>query len=334
MASKEDQALFRAVEQWLRDNPGKNIGDWKKETGYTGPDLKKRGPTRVSFKGKSAEANIVREARIATQTAGEDVYGKGVVAAKGSKLQEHHKRVVAIYAPFFEGLNEKETNELARWFVNEGAPLGNVKENLEALSKQEHKAIHNWMKDNLMQVDPKDFPSFKNYSLNERFPAALTFLEQIQPAAEEQIDKLKLLRKSAKGLAIAGAAAPFAVGLPMSAAETAQRYRIAQETKDPLDALQTVISGFSGAGDIVSLFPPTAPLGEAVSTSADVLNPLITEARENPEQAKAIIKQAVKGVAESLVPDPIGDLQQGITNARSMLKKLQRAGSRFLPISQ
>jgi len=334
MASKEDQALFRAVEQWLRDNPGKNIGDWKKETGYTGPDLKKRGPTRVSFKGKSAEANIVREARIATQTAGEDVYGKGVVAAKGSKLQEHHKRVVAIYAPFFEGLNEKETNELARWFVNEGAPLGNVKENLEALSKQEHKAIHNWMKDNLMQVDPKDFPSFKNYSLNERFPAALTFLEQIQPAAEEQIDKLKLLRKSAKGLAIAGAAAPFAVGLPMSAAETAQRYRIAQETKDALDALQTVISGFSGAGDIVSLFPPTAPLGEAVSTSADVLNPLITEARENPEQAKAIIKQAVKGVAESLVPDPIGDLQQGITNARSMLKKLQRAGSRFLPISQ
>ena len=334
MSSKEDQALFRAVEQWLRDNPGKNIGDWKKETGYTGPDLKKRGPTRVSFKGKSAEANIVREARIATQTAGEDVYGKGVVAAKGSKLQEHHKRVVAIYAPFFEGLNEKETNELARWFVNEGAPLGNVKENLEALSKQEHKAIHNWMKDNLMQVDPKDFPSFKNYSLNERFPAALTFLEQIQPAAEEQIDKLKLLRKSAKGLAIAGAAAPFAVGLPMSAAETAQRYRIAQETKDPLDALQTVISGFSGAGDIVSLFPPTAPLGEAVSTSADVLNPLITEARENPEQAKAIIKQAVKGVAESLVPDPIGDLQQGITNARSMLKKLQRAGSRFLPISQ
>ena len=334
MASKEDQALFRAVEQWLRDNPGKNIGDWKRETGYTGPDLKKRGPTRVSFKGQSAQANVVRQARIATQTAGEDVYGKGVVAAKGSKLQEHHKRVVSIYAPFFEGLNEKETNELARWFVNEGAPLGNVKENLEALSKQEHKAIHDWMKDNLMQVDPKDFPSFKNYSLNERFPAALTFLEQIQPAAEEQIDKLKLLRKSAKGLALAGAAAPFAVGLPMSAAETAQRYQIAQETKDPLDALQTVISGFSGAGDIVSLFPPTAPLGEAVSTSADVLNPLITEARENPEQTKAIIKQAVKGVAESLVPDPIGDLQQGITNARSMLKKLQRAGSRFLPISQ
>jgi len=334
MASKEDQALFRAVEQWLRDNPGKNIGVWKRETGYTGPDLKKRGPTRVSFKGKSAKANVVREARIATQTAGEDVYGKGVVAAKGSKLQEHHKRVVAIYAPFFEGLNDKETKELAQWFVDEGAPLGNVKENLEALSKQEHKAIHDWMKDNLMQVDPKDFPSFKNYSLNERFPAALTFLEQIQPAAEEQIDKLKLLRKSAKGLAIAGAAAPLAVGLPMSAAETAQRYQIAQETKDPVDSLQTVISGFSGAGDLISMFPPAAPLGEAVSTGADVLNPLIDTARENPEQTKAVIKQAVKGVAESLVPDPIGDLQQGITNARSMLKKLQRAGSRFLPISQ
>jgi len=334
MASKEDQALFRAVEQWLRDNPGKNIGDWKKETGYTGPDLKKRGPTRVSFKGKSAEANIVREARIATQTAGEDVYGKGVVAAKGSKLQEHHKRVVAIYAPFFEGLNEKETNELARWFVNEGAPLGNVKENLEALSKQEHKAIHNWMKDNLMQVDPKDFPSFKNYSLNERFPAALTFLEQIQPAAEEQIDKLKLLRKSVKGLALAGAAAPFAIGIPASAAETSARFKIAEQTKDPADQIQAGLSATSLAGDVASVIPPLAPIGEGVSTAADVGNIAMDVYRANPEQAKAAAKQAIKGVAESLVPDPIGDLQQGLTNARSMLQKLQRAGSRFVSISQ
>ena len=52
------------------------------------------------------------------------------------------------------------------------------------------------------------------------------------------------------------------------------------------------------------------------------------------KEDQAIIKQAIKGVAESLVPDPIGDLQQGLTNARSMLQKLQRAGSRFVSISQ
>lgn len=328
MASKEDQALFRTVEQWLKDNPGKTIREWKKETGYTGPDLKKRGPTRVSFKGKSAEANVVREARIATQTAGEDVYGKGVVAAKGSKLQEHHKRVVAIYAPFFEGLNDKETKELAQWFVDEGAPLGNVKENLEALSKQEHKAIHDWMKDNLMQVDPKDFPSFKDYSLNERLPAALTFLEQIQPAAEEQLDKLKLLRKGSKALAIAGAAAPLAVGLPMSAAETAQRYQIAQETQDPIDAAQTVLSGTSFVGDAISAFPLAAPLGEGISTFGDVSNTVIDTIRENPEQAKALAKGAVKGIAENLMPDPVRDVKRLVDQFSAVQRRLiDRAGT-------
>jgi len=269
-----------------------------------------------------------------TQTVGENVYGKGVVAAKGSNLQEHHKRVISIYAPFFEGLNDKETKELAQWFVDEGAPLGHVKDNLEALTEKEHDAIHRWMKDNLMQVDPKDFPSFKNYSLNERFPAALTFLEQIQPAAEEQIDKLKLLRKSVKGLALAGAAAPFAIGIPASAAETSARFKIAEQTKDPADQIQAGLSATSLAGDVASVIPPLAPIGEGVSTAADVGNIAMDVYRANPEQAKAAAKQAIKGVAESLVPDPIGDLQQGLTNARSMLQKLQRAGSRFVSISQ
>ena len=304
MASKEDQALFRAVEQWLRDNPGKNIGDWKRETGYTGPDLKKRGPTRVSFKGQSAQANVVRQARIATQTAGEDVYGKGVVAAKGSKLQEHHKRVVSIYAPFFEGLNEKETKELARWFVNEGAPLGNVKENLEALSKQEHTAIHNWMKDNLMQVDPKEFPSFKNYSLNERFPAALTFLEQIQPAAEEQIDKLKLLRRSATGLAAGGAAALYGgMGTAASAAEVGVRGQIAEQTGNPVDRLQQGIAGASLATDVASYAPPLAVPASMASGALDVTNMGIDAVRGMIDEVSGLISKINKPSLRFSVPN-------------------------------
>lgn len=140
---------------------------------------------------RKARANTTRTASAAKQTAGKDVYKKGLVTPKGSKLQEHHKRALAIYAPFFEGLNDQETKELAQWFVDEGAPLGNVEENLEALPEKEHDAIHDWMKKNLMQVDPKDFPSFKNYSLNERFVPALTFLEQVQPAADEQLELIK-----------------------------------------------------------------------------------------------------------------------------------------------
>ncbi len=64
MAAKRE--LFRAVESWLTDNPGKNLADWRKETEYTGPALKirnRRGePVRVSYKGQSAAAQTRRAA--------------------------------------------------------------------------------------------------------------------------------------------------------------------------------------------------------------------------------------------------------------------------------
>jgi len=64
MAAKKE--LFRAVESWLTNNPGKNLADWRKETEYTGPALKirnRRGePVRVSYKGQSTAAQTRRAA--------------------------------------------------------------------------------------------------------------------------------------------------------------------------------------------------------------------------------------------------------------------------------
>ena len=99
MASKEDQALFRTVEQWLDDNPGKKISDWKKETGYTGPLLKKRNrvgePTRVSFKGASTEAQTVRAAREKPKTEEEAAYVRGVRAQARQESQSTEARFVS-----------------------------------------------------------------------------------------------------------------------------------------------------------------------------------------------------------------------------------------------
>jgi len=149
--------------------------------------LKKAG-TRAAAKARQAAK---RTESIQKQTVGEDVYGKGVVTPKGSGLEEHHKRVVSVYEPFFEGLNEKETKELAQWFVDEKFPLGNVKENLEALTKPEHGQIHNWMKQNFIQSETnKPLMSFKGMSLNERFPAVLMYLENVQPAVDEQLQAI------------------------------------------------------------------------------------------------------------------------------------------------
>jgi hypothetical protein len=302
-------------------------------------------PIKVTYKGdkggydrrtgqRTAQAQK-RTAKSTVQTVGEDVYNKGIVAPKGSGLQEHHRRVMDVYAPFFEGLNPAEQKELAQWFVDEGAPLGNVKKNLVSMTPESHEKLHNWLKQNYIQSETgKPLINLKNLSLNERFVPALTFLEQIQPAVDEQTAKLATKRLAAKSLAVAGAAAPFAIGIPASAAETSERFKIAEQTKDPADQIQAGLSATSLAGDVASVIPPLAPIGEGVSTAADVGNIAMDVYRANPEQAKTVAKQAIKGVAESLVPDPIGDLQQGITNARSMLKKLQRAGSRFLPISQ
>ena len=56
--------LFRDAETWLNNNPGKSLSDYRKETGYSGPALKRRNrrgeAVRVSYKGKSADAQTRR----------------------------------------------------------------------------------------------------------------------------------------------------------------------------------------------------------------------------------------------------------------------------------
>jgi hypothetical protein len=177
------------------------IADWGYPAGMTAEGYKiefdkgeVKRKDRVGRRAQRARATSQRQSALQVQTVGTDVYGKGVVVPKGSQLQEHHKRVVGLYKPFFEGLNPAETKELAQWFVDEGAPLGNVQKNLEALTEQEHESIHAWMKKHRMQVSNKKFPSFKNVPLNERFPAVLTYLEQIQPAADEELARIKQSR--------------------------------------------------------------------------------------------------------------------------------------------
>ena len=114
------------------------------------------------------------------------------------------------------------------------------------------------------------------------------------------LNKAKLATLTA--LAATGVAALGPLGTAASAAELAGRTQIAKETGDPADQFQAGLAGASLAGDVVSYFPPAAPIGEAVSTSADVGNILMDVYREDPERAKRIVKQQ----AQRLIPsDPI-----------------------------
>jgi hypothetical protein len=60
-------ALYKAVREWLDNNPGKNIGDFTKETGYTGPELqvKDKKTGRIGLRTRSTD--VERAARIASQ---------------------------------------------------------------------------------------------------------------------------------------------------------------------------------------------------------------------------------------------------------------------------
>lgn len=68
----EGSELFRHAENWLNNNPGKNLADYKKATGYSGPNLKTRQrkgePVRVSYKGRSAAAQTRRASAVKPKT--------------------------------------------------------------------------------------------------------------------------------------------------------------------------------------------------------------------------------------------------------------------------
>jgi hypothetical protein len=250
---------------------------------------------RAGRREQRAKATVKRQEATATQTVGKDVYGKGVV-------------------------NPKETKELAQWFVDEGFPLGNVKENLEAAKEIEHEAIHTWARDNLIEPRTgKPLLNFKGYTLNERFVPALTFLEQVQPAVDEKLSEIKSTavkpksnlmpnRAALTAMAAGGIAALGPLGTAASAAETAGRTQIAQQTRDPADIAQAAIAGISSLGDVATYNPVTAIPGEVVSTAADVANIVIDKARA-PKAKPVQIDQIIPKPKAVMANTPTGVAQ-------------------------
>jgi hypothetical protein len=229
---------------------------------------KAKRKNRAGRREQRAKATVKRQEAAATQTVGKDVYGKNVVTQKGSGLHEHHKRIVSVYAPFFEGLNPKETKELAQWFDDEGFPLGNVEKNLEAATKIEHDAIHTWARDNLIEPKTgKPLLNFKNYTLNERFVPALIFLEQVQPAVDEKLSEIK-----------STAVKPKSNLMPnLSDVEALGRYRGGQNIgmnlmPDPRSALRAVKEN---------------PRGAAAGVAMSALNPEVAQAVEQNNLGQA-----------------------------------------------
>ena len=87
----EGSELFRHAETWLNDNPGKNLNDYREATGYAGPALKRRNrrgqPLRISYKGKSAEAQTKRAQLDKPKTETEAAYARSTRRAAKQRSQ-------------------------------------------------------------------------------------------------------------------------------------------------------------------------------------------------------------------------------------------------------
>lgn len=226
---------LKLAAEWMAANGGK-IGGFTKKHGYlkgknasdkmTVFGISSKGTLldKIQSLGLKQEAEVRRKQRIEDQTGNVETFDW---KNKPKGFDGHHRRMVALYAPFYEGLNNNDKLELTQWFIDEGFPLGDAKDNLALLLEDDHTgaedSIHKWMRENNIQVRPgkpgesnfvfgKDgkidfvrggsdlgsskakegtalMPNLSHLSLNERLYPAAAYLENVQIPVEEQLAK-------------------------------------------------------------------------------------------------------------------------------------------------
>ena len=206
-------------------------------------------------------------------------------------LEAHHKRMVKMYAPFYEGLNEKQAQELTQWFVDEGVPLGDAKTNLKNLSPKVHKQIHKWMIENNIQVRPDKtgkgnfvtldkgpgkgtsfvkgskgvavkavMPSFKDIPINARFPLISNWLTYVQDPIDSKLSELEWDE--------------YRIKHPIKPRDAAQIPEIAAELKPKSRALfSSPVTKVAAVGIGFGLWDAFSGTQEAISGTHDYLNP-------------------------------------------------------------
>lgn len=208
-------------------------------------------------------------------------------------FNDHHMRPRGVIQQFFEGLNETDSKELARYAEQDLLmPVGDHPANNARIPDTVHDQHHAYARANPGLERGFDMDKFKGYTLDQRKAALKLYKEQIQPALDEDLfsrmqklnletknGSIRLNRKAMTALAAGGIAALGPLGTAASAAEVKGRTEIAGETGNIVDQAQAGIAGVSLAGDVASYNPITAIPGALISTGADALNVVIDGGR-------------------------------------------------------
>lgn len=303
---------YQDVEKLLEQNPGMTIPEAGRKLGYK-QELQNKGQGRVGLRNRQVDQERVKAE---SMQRGEATRYK---PPKVSGFDQHHKRMIMLYRPLYEGLSDADALELSKYAAAQGMPLGDVEGNYELLSTGpggQHDQLHRYMEQQGMR--PSDMPDFSKADLDNRKKAFdVLYKDFIQADIDKKSSLLlkgggvRLNRKQLTMLAAAGVTTYSALGTAASAAETAGRTQMAQESGNPLDYVQAGLSGVSLAGDVVGAFPPAGPVGEVVSTVADVANIGIDVARD-PEPLVNVynkIKEDPLNEAEYLGKQIMGGLK-------------------------
>lgn len=184
---------------------------WDYVSGGTG----KPGTTRRQ--GATKEFQLRRKASERTQSTvdGQEYTFEGSTreAVKAGRLDPkiqdlHHMRGLQQMAPFLEGLSHEDQLKFVQWMKGEGFPIGNYPENLTPLysTKKEggsgphdiHQgddSIHRWMRDHRLEptTNQKEYKAllerFKGKSLNERMGMMTVYLDSVQGAIQEKLQR-------------------------------------------------------------------------------------------------------------------------------------------------
>jgi hypothetical protein len=181
----------------------------------------------------------------------------------------------------------------------------------EGVPRTSHEAFIRW-KDSSGLPNPSDY----TYEQRQLLRQAENVDEVDDLITSFEKGSARLNRKQLTMLAAAGVSTYSALGTAASAAETVGRTQMAQESGNPLDYVQAGVSGVSLAGDVVGAFPPAGPVGEVVSTVADVANIGIDTARD----PKPLIN-----VYNKIKEDPLNELKYAGKQVMGGLKKVAGA---------
>ena len=137
---------------------------------------------------------------------------------KRKKWERHHNLMLDLLQPFYEGLDEKEQHLLTQFLLIKGWELGDSPQNLVDLYQVDHKALHRWLTDSMIQLgsrghipvgetgrqEKQNEPrvrtklqevDFTKWALSDRLTPALMYLEQIGTASQEKTRELLKARE-------------------------------------------------------------------------------------------------------------------------------------------